>query len=81
MTKSRYIMYLLSPSWEAKRKAVLDREGMCRNCQVRPATQVHHLTYIRVGNEHLNDLAPLCKECHQRLHEEQEYWKKQNAPK
>lgn len=30
----------------------------------RRATQAHHLTYARFGNEHEDDLLPLCKTCH-----------------
>ena len=28
------------------------------------ATQVHHLTYDRIGKEHLDDLQALCRKCH-----------------
>lgn len=30
--------------------------------------EVHHLTYIRLGNEREDDLCVLCKECHMRRH-------------
>lgn len=30
--------------------------------------QVHHLTYIRLGNEDLSDLQVLCLGCHRRRH-------------
>jgi 5-methylcytosine-specific restriction endonuclease McrA len=29
---------------------------------------LHHLTYERIGAEELDDLAPLCRRCHQLVH-------------
>jgi predicted HNH restriction endonuclease len=29
---------------------------------------LHHRTYKNLGNERLNDLVPLCPDCHDRVH-------------
>jgi 5-methylcytosine-specific restriction endonuclease McrA len=64
-----YNEYLLSPEWYARRLAVLKRDGnKCRACQD-DASQVHHLTYERVGKEPLEDLVAICDGCHERLHQ------------
>ena len=41
-------------------------------CRKKPATQVHHLTYKRVGREMLFDLVAVCADCHEVVHEEPE---------
>lgn len=69
-----YNSYLASPEWYARRLAVLKRDGnRCRassagrTCNAN-ASQVHHLTYERVGREPLDDLVAVCDECHEKLH-------------
>lgn len=64
-----YNDYLKSPAWRDRRTRVLERDGhICQACLRREATQVHHLTYARVGNEPLFDLTSICTTCHQALH-------------
>lgn len=65
-----YSRYLLSAVWYAKRGAVLRRANhQCVRCRRAPAAEVHHLTYVRVGREHLCDLQAVCRACHQRIHQ------------
>jgi 5-methylcytosine-specific restriction endonuclease McrA len=65
-----YSAYLVSPKWYALRDRVLMRDRY--RCQVSgcpsPATQVHHLTYERVGAESLDDLVSVCDPCHELCH-------------
>jgi hypothetical protein len=66
---ARYEEYLKSPEWEGRRAKVLARcGGTCEACGERPATQAHHLTYERVFEEPLFDLAGVCQPCHWKLH-------------
>jgi ribosomal protein L37E len=52
-----------------KEDRVLERaEGRCERCGERRATQVHHLTYRRVGAEAFRDLLAICNACHERHH-------------
>lgn len=68
-----YNAYLLSPEWRVLRSKVLKRaDGVCEGCGERPAVQVHHLTYARVGKEMLFDLVAVCQFCHDRIHEDRE---------
>ena len=64
-----YDLYLESPQWRLRRRLVLWLHlRRCRICGKR-ATQVHHITYVRVGHEDLlNDLIPVCAVCHEHLH-------------
>lgn len=65
-----YNGYLNSPYWAAKREAVLERDDYtCCACKGE-ASQVHHLTYERVGREALEDLVSICAACHAYHHEE-----------
>lgn len=59
-----YTAYLQSPAWQRVRARVLDRaKGRCETCG-KPATQVHHLTYERLGHEYMSDLLAVCEPCH-----------------
>lgn len=64
-----YGAYLKSPEWQALRVQVLERAaGRCEDCGDAVATQVHHLTYRRVGDEHVDDLRAICNRCHDHRH-------------
>lgn len=67
--KRKYDVYLASPAWGARRAKVLERaKGTCEGCLERKATQVHHLTYRHIFEEFMFELVAVCKECHERLH-------------
>jgi hypothetical protein len=61
--------YLQSPLWKQIRQKAIDAYGtICGKCG-NHGTDVHHLTYDRVGgNELLEDLQVLCRECHEAIH-------------
>jgi 5-methylcytosine-specific restriction endonuclease McrA len=64
-----YQWYLGSKFWRERRVDAFRRaKGICEHCNTRPATEVHHRTYIRVFNEHPNDLVALCRPCHADIH-------------
>jgi len=68
---SWYNEYLLSEEWQSLRIRVFARaRGVCEGCGINSATQVHHLTYVRVGQEMLFDLVAVCDDCHSRIHPE-----------
>ncbi len=67
---SRYEKYLASEEWRILRQKVLVRDNYtCRGCNVALATQVHHTTYERVGQEDLADLLSVCAPCHRGIHD------------
>jgi hypothetical protein len=63
-----YGAYLRSACWKRTRAAYrasdLPQDCICGD----PDTQLHHLTYQRVGEERLSDLTPLCPSCHSLVH-------------
>lgn len=64
-----YDAYLQSPEWAVKRETILSRcRRVCEMCGSAPATDVHHLTYERVGAEMESDLLGLCRGCHDTIH-------------
>jgi hypothetical protein len=70
----RYNAYLRTPQWASRCRRVLARaKGQCEGCGLRPATQVHHLTYVRVTKEMLFDLVAICDDCHEHVHGHQDY--------
>jgi hypothetical protein len=68
LDRERYHRYLCSPEWGQLRNRVLRRaQGRCERCGA-PATAVHHLTYIRVYQERMDDLQAICEPCHEFSH-------------
>lgn len=78
--QARYHEYLRSPQWLDKRKLIIEREnGICEICKKHPIINIHHKTYENVFHEPLEDLAGLCGECHDAIHdiditEDYEFW-------
>jgi hypothetical protein len=67
--KQDYAAYLRSPHWRQMRGFVMKRcGGVCEECKIAYADEVHHLTYDRIGAEHPEDLVGLCRACHARTH-------------
>lgn len=66
-----YESYLASPEWNELRKETLRRaDYSCERCHARNISlDVHHLTYTRFGHESLDDLASICRNCHDIIHE------------
>ncbi len=63
-----YSDYLTSTEWKERRSLRLEHDGhRCQDCG-ESATEVHHLTYERIGEEQLGDLLSLCRECHRMRH-------------
>ena len=63
-----YHQHLDSPAWfKISRKAMRRDDYLCQGCLEAKATEVHHLTYERLGNELACDLISLCHQCHQRI--------------
>lgn len=47
----------------------LEQAGFkCENCGSYSDPNVHHITYVRLGHERLEDLKVLCQVCHSRWH-------------
>lgn len=64
-----YDDYLMSPHWTGFRERYrAERPTKCRLCH-RTDTQLHHVTYERLGCEKLDDVVPLCRTHHVAVHE------------
>ena len=67
--KEGYHRYLASREWSIRRELIRDRSrGWCERCWRNKMDAVHHLTYIRVGCEELEDLQAICDLCHKFTH-------------
>lgn len=67
--KEAYDSYIGSNRWSKKRAKVLLRAGgVCECCGEARADQVHHTTYIHLGDEPLWELRAVCRCCHERIH-------------
>ncbi len=60
-----YQEYLNSPHWQRLRVRILKRDGYkCTQCNETKELDVHHLSYDRLGQERDEDVATLCRRCH-----------------
>lgn len=63
-----YDDYLQSEAWQDKRAQCIAHHGdKCIKCGDFPV-DIHHLTYERLGDELMEDIIPLCRECHAGAH-------------
>ena len=61
--------YLLSHEWHLERRAALASANYsCECCGGRKPLEVHHITYRNLYKELPEDLATLCRDCHQTIH-------------
>ena len=77
--RAQYAAYMGSVAWQEKRRdwyqhwrSTHHSAPMCLVCGCRwslRSGQLHHVTYMRLGNEEPDDLVPLCAAHHARLHE------------
>lgn len=68
MDREAYQRYLASREWAVLKLRVRARsKGVCERCRQRPHQETHHVTYARVGAEHLEDLLGVCTPCHKFL--------------
>uniref|UniRef100_A0A6M3XZJ3 HNH endonuclease n=1 Tax=viral metagenome TaxID=1070528 RepID=A0A6M3XZJ3_9ZZZZ len=66
---AEYDAYLESEEWKALRTRIFEQaNGRCVLCN-RPANNLHHRTYERVGKELDGDVTALCRDCHALFHE------------
>lgn len=63
-----YHEYLKSDAWAERRRLVIERDKTCRSCETARIEDVHHLSYVLIGQEPLVHLLGLCHRCHQIIH-------------
>ncbi len=72
--KKQHAKELASPKWKKKREEVFERYGkQCVECGSTKNIQVHHLIYRKGHNlweYNVDELIPLCKKCHQKIHDD-----------
>jgi len=66
-----YSEYLITKHWKNLRLKIYERSnGLCEKCGdwLDGKFEVHHKTYVRIGNEREGDLQCLCHACHTAIH-------------
>lgn len=64
-----YDVYLESAEFAEFREKVFERDGhTCITCGSQNNLQVHHLTYLHVYHENLDELVCVCRKCHEIFH-------------
>lgn len=66
-----YGQYLQGAHWVGFRRRWYARNPLpaCFACGERGRIELHHRTYKRLGCENYGDVVPLCRACHQEVHE------------
>ena len=73
--------YLKSIHWKQLRRIVLMRDNnTCKQCGCTKSLNVHHITYKRLGDESIDDLVTVCRNCHQAIHDHHGYEYKGHFP-
>lgn len=65
--------YLKSVEWYKLKQLKLKETDCCVVCGSSQNLELHHITYQRLGNEILTDLAIVCRSCHQTIHDKLGY--------
>ncbi len=66
--KLQYYEYLNKFHWTAVSEQMKRLKLECFRCHTSSNLQVHHITYVNMGDEKMDDLMVLCKECHKLAH-------------
>jgi hypothetical protein len=61
--------YLKSSEWKNLRSLVLDAGCECQCCKLTTANDVHHLVYRNLVDITIKDLLPVCRKCHDIIHD------------
>ena len=62
-------VYLKSKHWKISKMLVLSHYGsVCQSCKKTGPVDVHHLNYRNIFDVRLDELKPLCRECHKAAH-------------
>jgi 5-methylcytosine-specific restriction endonuclease McrA len=80
LSKKDYYNYIKSEDWQKMRKKYyasgmrnlfkLQGKWKCYCCLTdNVPLDLHHRTYKRLGEENLHDLVPVCRSCHDLIHE------------
>lgn len=64
----KYKQYIENGSWKDKSDKYLQSNSICEICHKHTATQVHHNSYARIGEELEEDLTAICDRCHYGIH-------------
>lgn len=71
----KYDNYLKSEHWsdvkQRYKSSKLNRKKLCKMCYRDLRLDLHHITYKRIGQERLQDLLQICRECHKIVHRKQ----------
>lgn len=65
----KYSEYINGEVWNKKSSNYLEENNICELCHKHKATNVHHTSYRRFGNEEEKDLMGLCDRCHRGIHD------------
>ena len=68
MDKTTYQKYVKADCWQLRRDTFIRHFEVCELCGHNKSSQVHHLTYERLGQELETDLAAVCERCHRAMH-------------
>ncbi len=61
--------YLKSEEWKLLRETVMSAGCDCQCCKIKKASDVHHLVYRNIVDVTINDVIPVCRECHTFIHQ------------
>jgi len=76
ISREEKLAYMKSPQWyslKQQRQTIANHQCEIEGCTETEDLQLHHTTYIRLTQEHIDDLRLLCPNHHQEKHDELGY--------
>jgi len=76
ISREEKLAYMKSPQWQAlkqQRSIIANHQCEVEGCTETHNLELHHTTYIRLTQEHIDDLRLLCPNHHQEKHDELGY--------
>lgn len=68
-----YVNYLQSKHWQKLRHNLIHKNTVCEICGDKASIlQLHHKTYVNLGNESRKDFLILCDTCHKFVHKQKD---------
>jgi 5-methylcytosine-specific restriction endonuclease McrA len=74
--------YLKSSEWAARKQQRNTQfaHNCCESCGLTKPLELHHITYKRLTQEHISDVALICRDCHQAIHNKLGYRRETTYP-
>jgi len=81
MSQKQKQQHLGSDYWhQLKQKRTKIASGICERCGSAENLELHHIHYLSLGSEDIDDVRLVCRDCHQAIHDKYGYGRNGTYP-